>query len=138
MALYPYLIAIALFEQKGKRSMPLAGKSLKASLDSDLCPGDFGETLIRDLLIRVFQRTELAALRRAAGDWSLLLIQIQMEVMQEHLPTLKSEWIESGDTSKFFCSLNELCSGVWSVTFLKHEGVQYKRMDGDLSTSNYS
>ena len=62
MSKYHYLIALALIEQNNVRAMPLGGKSLKSSLGgSD--PGKTGEDLAKELLIRVFQRSEKGTLK---------------------------------------------------------------------------
>ena len=73
---HPYLIALALIEGQGNRAMPLGGKSLKETSKLNYEPGDLGEKLSLQLLLRVLQRSEDSYLRRAAGDKSLLLIQI--------------------------------------------------------------
>ena len=90
---YPYLVAIALIKEKGSRAMPIGGKSLKESIRVNDDPGEIGENLAKELLIRVFQRSEKGNLRRAAGDRSLMLIQISMELMQEKIPYIISAQI---------------------------------------------
>jgi hypothetical protein len=67
MAEAPYLVALALLEQEGKRALPLNGKSLAVAAAEAPDPGDDGRTLVLELLLRLWQRSEEGALRRAAG-----------------------------------------------------------------------
>jgi hypothetical protein len=53
MAEAPYLVALALLEIGGKRALPLAGRSLKASDAEAPDPGDRGRTLALELLLRL-------------------------------------------------------------------------------------
>ena len=98
MIQYPYLISLALIQQKGERAMPLGGRSIKGLISKDENPGKIGEDLAKELLLRIYQNSDKAPLQRAAAEQSLLLIQIEMELMQNNIPTLKSQWIRSGDT----------------------------------------
>ena len=124
---HPYLIALALIEQKAQRAIPLGGKSLKEEINSTYEPGEKADSLVRELLIRVFQRSETAPLRRVAGERSLLLILISMEVMQSKIPLVKSQWIKTGDNEKLFSELEALCEEVWAVNFTRDEGVRFSR-----------
>ncbi|WP_320674158.1 hypothetical protein [Prochlorococcus sp. MIT 1341] len=119
-----YLIALALIEQDGCRAMPLCGKSVKLSNDSgdDFC--NLRESLISQILLTVFQRSEKGPLRRAADDSSLLLIQISIEEMQENLPSLKADWIRTGNTEELIVSLKKICKGLWDASFTKEDGIQ--------------
>ncbi len=128
---HPYLIAFALIEQKTTRAMPLGGKSLKHVIPSEFQPGQAGEGLAMELLMRVFQRSEDAPLRRAAGENSLFLVLIPMEYLQDKIPLIKSEWLKSGDNKKFFSQLYDLCEGVWALNFSKGHGIQFSRLDKD-------
>lgn len=125
---YPYLIALALIEQEGKRLMPLGGKSLKEEIKLEEDPVEIAETLVKELLLRIFQRSEDGSLRRASGDRSLLLIQVPMLEMQGQIPLLKSKWIESGDDEKLCSELIDICQGVWSLTFSRNEGTKFSRL----------
>ncbi len=125
----PYLIALALIEQKGLRALPLGGKSLKESIDISKGPGEIGSKLIEQLMLRVFQKSEDGALRRANGDKSLLIIQIPMILMTDKIPLIKSEWIKSGDSSKLLLKIKEVSKGVWSTNFSKEKGVLFSRLD---------
>ncbi|MFM7635478.1 MAG: hypothetical protein ACKO7Z_07860 [Cyanobacteriota bacterium] len=78
MAEAPYLIALALLEQDGQRAMPLQGQSLREARPSDGDPGEEGRGQALELLVRVWQRSEQAPLRRAAGRVSLLLAEVPM------------------------------------------------------------
>jgi len=121
----PYLVALALMEQEGRRALPLNGKSLSGAAAEAQDPGDDGRTLVLELLLRVWQRTDEGPLKRAAGDASLLLVEIPLEVMQERLPILKADWVNGGSTDAFRESLQDLVLRGWSVTFEKHDPVRF-------------
>ncbi len=122
MADFHYLIALALIEQEGQRAMPLGGKSLKASINSDSDLNNVGKDIALELLLRVLQRTDIGGLCRAAGDRSLLLVEMPMELMQERLPSLKTFWLNTGDTDKFLIKLKAFSQGVWALNFVRYEG----------------
>ncbi len=124
----PYLIALALIEQDGKRALPLGGKSLGKSIDSNSNPEKAGSDLIQQLLLRIFQKSDQSPLKRSFQNNSLLLIQIPMELMQERVPKIKSEWIRSGNNEKLISELKNICENVWSITFTKAQGVQSKKL----------
>jgi hypothetical protein len=69
MADSPYLLAIALFEQNGKRAMPLGGRSLpkNAMRDDAMVPAPIASELALELLLRVWQRSDQGPLQRDAG-----------------------------------------------------------------------
>ncbi len=125
MSELPYLVALALIEQEGIRAMPLGGKSIRHPITKDSDPGELGQTLAKELLLRVFQRSEDGPLRRVEGDRSLLLIQVQMEAMQESIPLIKAEWIATGNGEAFLEKLEKLCDGVWSLNFTRDNGIQF-------------
>ena len=74
MASQDYLIAIALIEQNLVRAMPLGGKEIKDNLDESENFKKLGEEVILNLLMRVFQRSDEGALKRASEDKGLLLV----------------------------------------------------------------
>ncbi len=125
---YPYLIAIALIEQEGKRLMPLGGKSLSKHIKNDQDSITIGQTIIQELLLRVFQRSEELPIKRSYGEKSLLLVQVSMDKMQESIPLIKAEWIKSGETENLIYQLNEICDGVWQVLFTRDEGIHCKKI----------
>ena len=112
----PYLIAMALLEQEGERGLPLQGTSLRAPLPAGADPGEAGERQALELLLRVWQRSEAGALRRAAGEPSLLLVTVPIETLQEQLPALKAAWLAGGATEALLAGLRELGSGLWSLS----------------------
>ena len=60
MAESPYLVALALAEQEGRRILPLTGKSRPAALlPAD--PGEEGRTLALELLLRLWQLATLVS-----------------------------------------------------------------------------
>lgn len=128
MADAPYLIALALLEQNGVRAMPLQGKSLREPLAADADPGEVGRQQALDLLVRVWQRSDEGALRRAGGDQSLLLVTVPIEALQEQLPALKAAWLNSGDTAALLQELKALASGVWSMTLEPRQPLSFQRL----------
>jgi hypothetical protein len=119
----PYLVALALLEQEGKRALPLNGKSLTVAALDAAEPGDDGRTLVLELLLRLWQRSEEGALRRAAGDGSLLLVELPLEVLQEQLPRLKARWVGGGATADFHADLAALAIRGWRVAIARYEPV---------------
>lgn len=120
----PYLIALALIEQNGGRAMPICGKSLSAAAAEAMDPGQDGPALALDLLLRIWQRSDGGAVRRASGDSSLLL-QIAMDVMQEQLPGLKAEWLNGGSTETLLENLASRAQSAWRITIAKYESVNF-------------
>lgn len=134
MADAPYLVALALLEQGGQRALPLHGKSYGKSWSGPSMavaeaeawdPGDEGRTLVLELLLRVWQRSEEGALRRAAGDSSLLLVELPLEALQEALPRLKARWIGGGTTMAFHAELAALAIRGWSVAIARSTPVSF-------------
>ncbi|MCP9820998.1 hypothetical protein KBZ18_16075 [Synechococcus sp. Cruz-9H2] len=125
MADAPYLVALALVEFAGKRALPLTGKSQSAAAADATDPGDDGRTLALELLLRLWQRSEEGPLKRAAGDPSLLLVELPMDVMSEQLPLLKANWVSGGDTEAFLSSLRGLAIRAWRITIAKYEPVSF-------------
>ena len=128
MADAPYLIALALLEQNGERAMPLQGKSLREPLPADGDPGEVGRQQALELLMRVWQRSDQGALSRAAGDQSLLVVAVPIEALQEDLPALKAQWLNSGDTAALVQGLVALGAGVWSLNMEPREPLAYRRL----------
>jgi hypothetical protein len=120
------LVALALVEFDGKRALPLTGKTQSAAAnDPAQDPGDDGCTLALELLLRLWQRSDGGPLKRAAGDSSLLLIEIPLDVMSEQLPLLKASWLASGDTAAFETSLQALVIRGWRMGIAKYEPVSF-------------
>ena len=90
MADAPYLIALALLEQDGRRALPLQGTSLPEGIPAGVDPGEAGRRQTLELLVRVWQRSEAGPLRRAAADQSLLLASVPMDCLLDTLPALKA------------------------------------------------
>ena len=129
MADAPYLIALALLEQNGERAMPLQGKSLRQPLDGD--PGEVGRQQALELLVRVWQRSDQGALSRAAADQSLLLVAVPIEALQEALPALKAQWLNSGDTAALLQGLTGLAGGaIWSVSQEARQPLSFRPLRG--------
>jgi hypothetical protein len=125
MAASPYLVALAMADQEGRRILPLTGKSQPASAAAATDPGEAGRSLALELLLRLWQRSDEGPLRRAAGDDSLLLVELPMEVMSEQLPILKARWISSGENGALLASLRALTIRGWRIVIAKHEPVSF-------------
>lgn len=125
MADAPYLVALALVELNGQRALPLTGKSQAAGTDNEDSPGEAGRTLALELLLRLWQRSDDGALQRAAGDDSLLLLEMPLEVMSERLPLLKATWVGGGDTASLQANLRQLAQRGWRVQIAKYEPVSF-------------
>ena len=125
MASQDYLIAIALIEQNLVRAMPLGGKEIKDNLDEPENFKKLGEEVILNLLLRVFQRSDEGALKRASEDKGLLLVHMHPKRMQKELPFIKSEWIRDGDTQQFLKYLGNLAKEVWTASFIKYKGIEF-------------
>ena len=125
MADAPYLVALALVERDGKRAMPLTGKSQRPEAVEAPDPGADGQTLALELLIRIWQQSDEQAIRRAAGDASLLLVEIPLESMSEQLPLLKADWLSGGETSNFQAALQKLALRAWRIHLAKYEPISF-------------
>jgi hypothetical protein len=125
MADTPYLVALALLEQEGQRSLPLTGKSQPAAAAAAADPGETGRGLALELLLRLWQRSDDVPLRRAAGQDSLLLLELPLEVLSEQLPVLKANWIATGDTAALLHGLSNLVHRGWRIQFVKYEPVSF-------------
>jgi hypothetical protein len=119
MADSPYLVALALVEQEGTRLLPLTGKSCAAP-----DPESDGRTLALELLLRLWQRSDEGLLRRAAGEDSLLLLELPLEVLSDQLPRLKASWLAGGETAALLRDLRGLSSRGWRLAIAQREPVR--------------
>jgi hypothetical protein len=126
MADAPYLVALALLDIRGKRALPLAGRSLSAAAAEAADPGADGKGLALELLLRLWQRSDEGPIQRVAGDNSLLLVTMPLEVMSEQLPLLKASWIAGGETEVFMAKLKPLTLRGWRMVFAKYEPISYQ------------
>jgi hypothetical protein len=125
MADAPYLVALALVELQGQRALPLTGKSQAAAASQTPDPGDQGRTLALELLLRLWQRSDAGALQRVAGEESLLLLEIPLEVMGDQLPVLKANWLAGGETATLLASLAAISLRAWRITIAKYEPISF-------------
>ena len=125
MADSPYLIAVALVTVDGRRALPLTGKSQGAAAAEASDPGEAGLNLALELLLRVWQRSDEGSVQRAAGDASLLLLELPLDVMSERLPQLKANWIAGGETAALLSGLEALVTRGWRVEIAKYEPVRF-------------
>ena len=135
MADAPYLIALALLEQNGKRALPLSGKSQSnSSSNADSgeqqarheMPPEEAKALALELLLRIWQRTDDGPLSRAVGANSFLLVELPMERLPEDLPAIKAAWIQSGDFSSFLLDLKKIADRGWTLEFAKYQPISFK------------
>lgn len=125
MADAPYLVALALVELAGQRALPLTGKSRSAAAADVPGPGEEGHTLALELLLRLWQRSDQGALQRAAGEDSLLLVELPLQVMSEQLPVFKARWISGGETADLLRDLRGMATRGWRVAIAKYEPVRF-------------
>ena len=137
MASQNYLIAIALIEQNLVRAMPLGGKEIKDNLEESENFKKLGEEVILNLLMRVFQRSDEGALKRASEEKGLLLVHMHPKRMQKELPFIKSEWIRDGDTQQFLKYLGNLSKEVWTASFIKYKGIACPHFDEEKEREPY-
>lgn len=128
MADDPYLVALALVEQEGKRLLPLAGKSRLSVKSSDPDLGEDGRTLAFELILRLWQCSDNGSIKRAAGDSSLMLMELPLEALNEQLPLIKTKWIWDGDTRGLIGSLKALSKRAWKLSIAKYEPVVISRL----------
>jgi len=116
MADAPYLIALALMNQGGKRAMPLQGKSLAQATAGGDDPGDDGRRQVLELLVRLWQRSDSGPMQRAAAGMSLLVAEVPIEALQVQLPQLKANWLNSGDADTLLQELAQISGRIWRVS----------------------
>ncbi|MBW3041861.1 hypothetical protein [Prochlorococcus marinus] len=120
-----YLIAIALAEQNNKRLMPLGGKTYSGIDSKNEPPSKETEKILLDLLLRLFKRTNEGNLKISNDETGLLVAEISFESMQNNLPIIKSDWINTGNTDTLIDKLKSISSNLWSVKYKKHEGIMF-------------
>ena len=128
MADTPYLVALALIEQEGRRASPLAGRSQKEVAAEGEAPDELGRALVLELLLRVWQRSDEGLLKRAAAAESLLLVELPMERLPEDLPVLKAAWLNSGDAEAFRKGLQRMSPRAWTIAVEKFQPVSLRQL----------
>ena len=128
MADTPYLVALALIEQEGRRALPLAGRSQKEVAAEGEAPDKLGRALVLELLLRVWQRSDAGLLKRAAAAESLLLVELPMERLPEDLPVLKAAWLNSGDAEVFRKGLQGMSPRAWTMAVEKFQPVSLTQL----------
>ena len=123
-----YLIAIALAEQNNKRLMPIGGKTFSGVDSENQAPTKEAERILLDLLLRLFKRTTEGNLKISNEETGLLLAEISFDNMQNNLPIIKSNWINTGNTDDLIEKLNSICSNLWNIKYKKHEGIIFKEL----------
>ena len=127
----PYLVALALCDQEGRRLMPLAGRSQAAVAAEGDAPQELAHALALELLLRVWQRSDDGALARAAGESSLLLVELPMQALPEQIPALKSAWLNTGDTDALLMGLRSIAVRAWTLSVAKFQPVTLTPLWGD-------
>jgi hypothetical protein len=138
MADAPYLVCLALVQRDGRRALPLAGKSRPPAAAGDPArggeegqgpgeegPGEEGRSLALELLLRLWQGSDTDALQRAAGEDSLLVLEMPLERLSEDLPVLKAGWLGSGDTAALLAGLRRLATRGWRIGVAKYEPIRF-------------
>ena len=125
MAGAPYLVALALVEFAGRRALPLTGRSQAATGLASDDPGEVGQALALELLLRLFQRSDEGPLQRGAAEASLLLVELPLEIMSEQLPQLKATWLSGGETEALLRDLAGIALRGWTLNVAKHEPLRF-------------
>ena len=123
MADTPYLVVLALIETPEGRALPIAGRSQKEPAPEGEAPKELGHALALELLLRVWQRSDKGALKRAAGLDSLLLLELPMERLPEDLPQIKANWLNSGDDAVLKEALQAISTRCWVMEVKKLQPV---------------
>tara|TARA_Y100001968_G_scaffold16105_1_gene12843 strand:+ start:422 stop:814 length:393 start_codon:yes stop_codon:yes gene_type:complete len=124
-----YLIAIALAEQNNQRIMPIGGKTISEVNSSNVPPELHSEKIILDLLFRLFKRSKDGQIKMFNESNNIFLATISFEKMQKIIPIIKSDWINNGNTINLINKLNAICSHVWSVNYIKYEGIMFNQIN---------
>ena len=128
MADAPYLIALALVVQDGKRAMPLQGKSLREPIATDGDPGDVGRGQALELLVRLWQRSDDGGIQRAAAGHSLLLAEVPLEALQSQIPRLKANWLNGGSADALLQDLAQVGGRIWRVSQEPRSALVFERI----------
>ena len=120
-----YLIAIALAEQNNQRLMPIGGKTIRGVDSENQPPKQEAEKIVLDLLLRLFKRTNEGNLKISNDETGLLIAEISFESMQNNLPVIKSDWINTGNTDTLIEKLKSISSKLWSIKYKKYEGIMF-------------
>ena len=123
MADAPYLVALALFEQNGRRALPLAGRSQAQAAPEGETPTALAHTLALELLLRIWQRSDDGPLQRVVVPEALLVVELPMERLPEDLPQIKADWLNSGDSAAFLAALQTMGLRAWRLSIEKFRPV---------------
>ena len=115
-----YLVCMALLNQNGKRRLPIGGASLAEPIAADADPGQQGEALALDLLLRLWQQTNLGPIQRHGEETNLLLLEMPMAKVLEDLPRLKKAWLAGGSDADLYRELRQLTERGWSIQTAKY------------------
>ena len=118
-----YLISIALAELNNKRIMPIGGKTFAGVNSGSQVPKKEAEKILLDLLLRIFKRSTEGNLKVSNEESGLLLAEISFEKMNNNLPIIKSNWLNTGKTNMLLEELSSICTNLWSIQYRKHEGM---------------
>ena len=120
-----YLIALGLISKNGNRAMPLNGKSIRIESSNFNLPNKEAEEISLELLLRVYSNDDSVSVSRELGDESLILAVLNQEDMVNKLPTIKSEWINTGNNIVFKNSIIELAHKSWKLVWNKEDRVHF-------------
>ena len=103
--------------------MPLGGKLIKDFDSQAFSPLKEGTTIALELLLRVIQRSDAGPIMRAAAENSLLLVLMPFDLMQQQLPSLKADWLNTGDTKNLVLRLQDFSRGIWGLSYVRYQGL---------------
>ncbi len=118
-----YILCFALINKKGKRSMPIAGKTI--TIKEVNLEDQKAKDLILEILLRIVQSPE-SKITNNKMDPNIYVIRIMEESMKKNLPRLKSNWIESGDKTKLIQKINIISKKTLTVNYEKYIGIELK------------
>ena len=56
------------------------------------------------------------------------MVAVPIEALQEDLPALKAQWLNSGDTAALVQGIAALGAGVWSLNLEPRQPLAYRRV----------
>ena len=123
MADAPYLVALALFEQNGRRSFTIRRSLSLGAPSQGKRPTALAHTLALELLLRIWQRSDDGPLQRVVAPEALLVVELPMERLPEDLPQIKADWLNSGDSAAFLAALQTMGLRAWRLSIEKFRPV---------------
>ena len=120
-----YLIALGLYLQAGKRFMPINGKSISKDKIDESFLIDISKSICLELFTRIWNKSDENPLQRIKLEEGIFVIQIPMDLMNDKLPLIKSEWINSGDNNKLITQLKTISKSLSILKWERYKGIEF-------------